>query len=308
MWNAIVNKAMREITLKELYDGNFYHVCTEGLETEVIMRDEEDFIVARNYLALSAWRENVFVLAFCIMSNHVHILAGAKNRRDVQNFIRHFKQIYSTYLHNKYGVVNALKGQPECIAIISDIKYLRNCIAYILRNPVSAKVCRRIDEYPWSSYKAYFSTDNSSKLPITSLKGRQRRKVLKTRMNIDDCPYRIDVKGSISVDSFVRTDLVHLAFNRSGRLFLYYLGSCNDAQMEYELTSRPLVQSNDHDLLMSAEKVVVQQFKGRTIAMLTSSEKCSIIKYLFFNHKSTIPQLSRILGLPRELVRKVLSS
>ena len=124
MCNDIMNKDMKEITLEELYDGDFYHVCTEGLETEVIMRDEEDFIVARNYLALSAWKENVFILAFCIMSNHVHILVGAKNRKDVLNFIRHFKQIYSTCLHNKYGLSNALKGQQECISIISDIK---NC-------------------------------------------------------------------------------------------------------------------------------------------------------------------------------------
>ena len=299
---------MREITLEEIYEGNFYHVCTEGLEMEVIMRCDEDFIVARNYLALSAWKRNVYILAFCIMSNHVHVLAGAKNRRDVLNFIRHFKQIYSTYLHNKYGLDNALKGQPDCIAIISDIKYFRNCVAYILRNPVSAKVSRRIDEYLWSSYGAYFNSDIHPGLSITSLKGRQRKQLLKTRMNIDDCPYRIDEQGNISLDSFVRADLVHLAFNMSGRLFLYYLGICNDAQMEYELANRPLVQSNDQDLLSSAMNVVAQRFKGKTIAMLTTGEKCSIIKYLFFNHKSTVPQLSRILGLSRELVRKVLSS
>jgi REP element-mobilizing transposase RayT len=309
MCNDIMNKDMKEITLEELYDGDFYHVCTEGLETEVIMRDDEDFIVARNYLALSAWKTKVFIVAFCLMSNHLHTLVGAKNRKDVLDFIRHFKQIYSTYLRNKYGLGHALKGHPECIVAISDIKYLRNCIAYILRNAVSAKICRKIEEYPWSSYNAYFTTDsNTSRLPITSLKGRLRKKLLKTRMNLDDCPYRIDEQGSISVDSFVRTDLVHLIFNRSGRSFLYYLGSCNDAQMEYELASRPLVQANDHDLLSSAEKVAAQRFKGKNIAMLTTGEKCSIIKYLFFNHKSTIPQLSRILGLPRELVRKVLSS
>jgi REP element-mobilizing transposase RayT len=309
MCNDIMNKDMKEITLEELYDGDFYHVCTEGLETEVIMRDDEDFIVARNYLALSAWKTKVFIVAFCLMSNHLHTLVGAKNRKDVLDFIRHFKQIYSTYLRNKYGLGHALKGHPECIVAISDIKYLRNCIAYILRNAVSAKICRKIEEYPWSSYNAYFMTDsNTSGLPITSLKGRLRKKLLKTRMNLDDCPYRIDEQGSISVDSFVRTDLVHLTFNRSGRLFLYYLGSCNDAQMEYEFASRPLVQANDHDLLSSAEKVAAQRFKGKNIAMLTTSEKCSIIKYLFFNHKSTVPQLSRILGLSRELVSKVLSS
>ena len=300
---------MKEITLEELYDGNFYHVCTEGLETEVIMRDDEDFIVARNYMALSSWKTKVFILAFCLMSNHVHILIGAEERKQASDFIRHFKQIYSTYLHNKYGLDNALKGQRESITIISDIKYLRNCIAYILRNAVSAKICRRVDDYPWSSYSVYFSADTSATgVPITSLQGRSRREILKTRMNLDDCPFRVYENGNITVESFVRSDIVHLAFNKSGKLFLYYLGCCNDAQMEYEFANRPLVQANDYDLLSAAEGVAVQRFKGRGIAILTSSEKCSMLKHLFFNYKATVPQLSRIMGLPRELVRKVLSS
>lgn len=300
---------MKEITLEELYDGNFYHVCTEGLETEVIMRDDEDFIIARNYMALAAWKTKVFIVAFCLMSNHVHILVGSKSRKQTLDFIRHFKQTYSTHLHHKYGLNSALRGQAESVAIISDIKYLRNCIAYILRNAVSAKICRKVDDYPWSSYAAYFnSVANNNNLPITSLKGRLRKKILRTRMNIDACPYRIDVDGNITVESFVRCDIVHLAFNKSGKLFLYYLGCCNDAQMEYEFVNRPLVQSNDTDLLSAAEGLVAKRFKGKTIATLTSSEKCSMLKHLFFNHKTNVPQLSRIMGLSREVVRKVLSS
>lgn len=299
---------MREITLDELYDGNFYHVCTEGLENDVIMRDEDDFNVAKNYLALSAWYIKVEIVVFCLMSNHIHVLLGAKNRDLALRFIRHFKQIYSTYLHNKYGRDNALKGQLESIAIISDLKYLRNCIAYILRNPVAARICSKVDEYSWSSYGAYFQLhSNNANLPIANLKGRLRRKVLRTGMNIDNCPYCIDDKGNISTESFVRSDLVHLAFNKSGKLFLYYLGCCNDAQMEYEFVSRPMVQSSDQDLLSAAEKVISQRFK-KDISLLTAGEKCSIVKYLFFNYRSTVPQLSRILGLSRQLIRKVLSS
>jgi hypothetical protein len=204
---------------------------------------------------------------------------------------------------------NALKGQLESIAIISDIKYLRNCIAYILRNAVSAMICRRVDEYPWSSYGAYFKEGKTGlELPIASLKGRQRKRILRTRMNLDDCPFRIYEDGNISVDSFVRNDLVHLAFNNSGKLFLYYLGCCNDTQMEYEFAIRPLMMSNDYDLLSAAEGVAAQRFRGKNISKLTSREKCSMLKHLYFNYKSTVPQLSRVMGLSRDLVRKVLST
>ena len=44
---------MYEINLRDLYDGNFYHVCTDGLEQVTLLKDDEDFKVAWNYLALS---------------------------------------------------------------------------------------------------------------------------------------------------------------------------------------------------------------------------------------------------------------
>ena len=298
---------MNELTLADLYEGDFYHVCTEGLENAVIMKDDEDYKVARNYLALSAWKTKAIIVAFSLMSNHLHSLIGAKDRRQASEFIRYFKQVYSTYLRNKYGMSDALKGQPENIVMISDIKYFRNCIAYILRNAVCAKICRRVDEYPWSSYGAYFQTGSyHDRFPIATLKGRRRKAVLKTRMNLDDCPYYVDAEGNITVDSFVKSEVVHHAFNWSGKLFLFCLGCCNDSQMEYELVSRPMVRASDQDLLFAVEEYVSRRFKGKTISVLTTSEKCSILKRLFYEYKSSVPQLSRVLGLPRDLVRKVL--
>ena len=300
---------MNELALADLYDGDFYHMCTEGLENAVIMRDEEDYVVARNYLALAAWKTKTVIVAFSLMSNHLHNLLGAKKRKQAIEFIRYFKQVYSTYLRNKYGISDALKGLPESIVMISDIKYLRNCIAYILRNAVCAKICRRVDEYPWSSYGAYFRTGSSQdRFPITTLKGRRRKTTLKTRMNLDGCPYYVDAEGNITVDSFVNSDIVHHAFNWSGKLFLFYLGCCNDSQMEYELVSRPMMRANDQDLLCAVEGYVSQRFKGKTISALTTSEKCSILKRLFYDYKSSVPQLSRVLALSRDLVRKVLAT
>lgn len=107
---------MEDCRLEDLYDGNFYHVCTEGMERDVLFRGDEDFLVARNYLALSAWKNKVFVLVFSLMSNHVHVLVASHDRRRTQIFIRYFKQLYSTYMHNKYGRKEALRGQTVSLS------------------------------------------------------------------------------------------------------------------------------------------------------------------------------------------------
>ena len=79
---------MEDCRLEDLYDGNFYHVCTEGMERDVLFSGDEDFLVARNYLALSAWKNKVFVLVFSLMSNHVHVVVASHDRRSTQIFIR----------------------------------------------------------------------------------------------------------------------------------------------------------------------------------------------------------------------------
>ena len=127
-------------------------------------------------------------------------------------------------------------------------------------------------------------------------------------MDLRDCALKIDEDGLITLGSFVRHDIAERAFRHSGKSFLYYLGCCNDARMEYELTCQPLQHVNDNDMYETVMKYVAHRFRGKSISDLTSAEKCSILKYLFFNSRTSIPQLSRILGMPRDLIRRVLST
>jgi hypothetical protein len=131
---------------------------------------------------------------------------------------------------------------------------------------------------------------------------------LKSRYNFGNAPFSIDEKGRIANQSFVRFDMVEKLFHNSGKMFLSFLGRCNDAQMEYELAVKPQIKIDDINLVDTAEKLVGVWFDGKHLSELTTSEKCLIVKNLFFNNKTTVPQLSRILGLPRELITQVLST
>ena len=300
---------MGDCTLQSLYEGDFYHLCSEGLTDNVLVREEEDFYVARNYLALSSWRVGLSILAFCIMSNHFHILVAAENRQLAVKFMRAFKQVYSTYLFNKYGLNNSLKGVADSISLISDISYFRNCVAYILRNGLAAKLCSRVEDYLWSSYAAYFNPcEDVAECSVSSMGARRRRAILKTAMDVKDCNYTIDKKGNISLKSFVRSDIVEKAFKNSGKYFLYQLGSCNDARMEYELVVKPLVTSNDMELLTAAQTCAMDCYGNKSLSDLTTGQKCTMLKRLFFNNRTTVAQLARVMGLSRLIVKKILST
>ena len=300
---------MKDLKIEDISRSNFYHICTDGTNCPTIMLNEEDFRTAHNYLALTSWKLAIPILCYCIMSNHLHVLVMCNDRTNAGKFIRRFKQVYSIYLRCKYGMKRSVKGINESICIISDIQYLRRCIAYILRNPISAKMCRRIEDYPWSSYPCHFcnaSSKNSGK-KVSELNDREKRAILKTGINLKDCPLILGSDGTILDGSFIRTDLVEMAFMGSGKAYLSYLGHCNDSQMEYDLAYRPLIRTNDSDLISACRKLAEQWFSGKEISQLNSSEKCRMVKNLYFNNKTSIPQLSRILGLPKELVRITLS-
>lgn len=300
---------MKNIELKDLFSGNCYHVCTNGQETPTIVMDKEDFKVAHNYLALAGWKTGIEILAFVIMSNHVHIMIICKDRNLAVRYIRSFKKLYSMYLSQKYDMSEALRGIEDSISLIDSISYFRNCVAYILRNALCARICKRIEDYPWSSYPCYFNMQaHEGAGRISDLGIRERRMVLKTRMDLSECPYRVNSEGMIEAKSFVRYDIVEKAFASSGKFFLASLGTCNDAKMEYEMTCKPLVRVNDKELAEVIEALTEKRFEGKKISGLTQSQKCSIIKNIYFNNKTTIPQLSRILGLPKGIVRQILST
>lgn len=299
---------MKNIELKDIVSGNCYHICTNGQETPTIIFDEEDFKVAWNYLALAGYKTGIEILAFIIMSNHVHILIIAKDRKTAIKYIRLFKRLYSTHLLHKYNMSNTLRGIEDSISLIDSITYFRNCTAYILRNALSARIVRRVEDYPWSSYPCYFNT-NSSKgsIKISELGECEKRNLLKTRDNLSTCNFLISKNGIIEADSFVRYDIIEKAFLNSGRFFLTSLGTCNDAKMEYEMTCKPLIRINDKELTKVIDTLVSHKFGGKKISELSHFEKSSIIKNIYFNNKTTIPQLSRILGLPKSLIAHILS-
>lgn len=300
---------MEDLLLKDLCNGKLYHVCTDGMEQVTLLKDEEDFMVAWNYLALSAWKTGTEAVAFTIMSNHVHEILLCQDSAQANQTITLFKKMLSMHLRKKYGMIKILHRTDDCISLIDNVQYLKNCIAYILRNAVCARICAKPEDYRWSSYACYFSKDKPEKsVPLSSLPFIQKRTILKTGMDLKDCPLRMNEDGLITLGSFVRSDIAERAYRNSGKSFLYYLGCCNDAKMDYELTCQPLLHVSDHEMHEAVSKYVEKRFKNKNISDLTSSEKCSILKNLFFNNKTSIPQLSRILGLPRQLIRKILSS
>ena len=78
-------------------------VTTDHLTDRIWFRDEEDFKVGMNLVAILACSFPVEILAFTLMSNHVHfVLAGSYEQ--AERFINEFKRRYAQHVRKKYGM------------------------------------------------------------------------------------------------------------------------------------------------------------------------------------------------------------
>lgn len=99
-------------------------------------------------------KEQVSVLAYCLMGNLIHVIAVPPNEDALQKVFRP--------LHTRYAQrVNRAKRwkgrlwQGRFFSSALDETYLWAGIRYVERNPVRARLVRRAEDYAWSSAAAH---------------------------------------------------------------------------------------------------------------------------------------------------------
>ena len=109
----------------------FWLVTTAHLTNGLWFRDDSDFKVGMNHVALVASSSNVIVIAFILMSNHVHfVLQGTYE--DCLLFITRFKKIYAQYYAHRYGSKELLRrNDVNLLELRADDESLERAIAYV---------------------------------------------------------------------------------------------------------------------------------------------------------------------------------
>ena len=143
-----------------------YLLTTAHLEDGLWFRDEEDFKVAMNYLAIqAACCPEVIVLAFILMSNHVHLVLRGR-RKDVVHFVNQFKHRYAIYYRKKYGIAEFLRRNGLDVKLIPDEdEAVERAVAYVQMNCVAANICSHPSQYPWGTGNAFFTSTKPGGTP-----------------------------------------------------------------------------------------------------------------------------------------------
>lgn len=136
------------------YPGAFYHITSRGNDLKDIFktrRDREKFL---SYLESASERYGAVIHAYCMMSNHYHLLMETPEG-NLSQIMHHINGAYTTYFNVKRQRSGHLfQGRYKAIVIDVD-EYASEVSRYIHLNPVRAGIVDKPEEYAWSSYMYY---------------------------------------------------------------------------------------------------------------------------------------------------------
>ena len=130
------------------------HLIQRGNNRAVCFYAEDDYCVYLDGLARAARDTGCAVHAYCLMTNHVHLVVSPASAAGAGALMKQLGQRYVQYINRSYRRSGTLwEGRfRSCLLHAED--YLLACQRYVELNPVRAGMVEHPASYRWSSYRA----------------------------------------------------------------------------------------------------------------------------------------------------------
>ena len=133
-----------------------HHITQRGNRRQETFFCKEDY---QSYLAFMAeWcqKSQVEIWTYCLMPNHVHLIAVPKSEEGLRRAIGEAHKRYSNRINSREGWRGHL-WQGRFSSYPLDEAYLLTASRYIEMNPVHARLVKAPEDYPWSSASAHLA-------------------------------------------------------------------------------------------------------------------------------------------------------
>ena len=131
-----------------------HHLTQRGNRRDAIFFNKAD---RSKYLLLLKDQCRMYgleVWAYCLMTNHVHLVAVPKFGDSLGQSMRRMNSGYTSYINRRQALCGHL-WQGRFYSCPLDEANLWSAVRYVERNPVRAGLAKRAEKYPWSSAAAH---------------------------------------------------------------------------------------------------------------------------------------------------------
>jgi putative transposase len=136
--------------------GVVHHVTQRGVRSMDIFYHDKD---RKEYLFLlnqQTQKVGLRFVAYCLMTNHVHLLVIPSKENSLKLGIGEAHRLYTRYINFRESARGHL-FQERFFSCPLDDPHFISAARYVERNPVRAKICKKAEEYQWSSAKYHLS-------------------------------------------------------------------------------------------------------------------------------------------------------
>lgn len=279
---------------------HFHHLHTTPIDDNVLFTNEKEFILVNNMIAISALRSGCKILAFAIMSNHLHFILEGSQAECMAFFEDLYDQLYR--LFRRYGKGDLVKRMHPGLTAISNLKQLRDEIAYVIRNPFVVRHDVNPFSYRWCSGFLYFNPMlDKGGVSAASLKGRALREFTRSRL-LDEVDPRILVKdGVANPASFVDYERA-MEFFDNARQFVMWVLKNVEGQVETAIKYGEIPNLNDEEMWSITSKICKSVFLVNSPKELPLEKKKQLALKLKNEYYGSNSQIARCANLQISIV------
>lgn len=141
-------------TARIVATGLAHHITQRGNHQMDVFRDDDDREVYLRLLQKYRRKCGLEVLAYCLMSNHIHLVAVPREEDSMARTLARAHMCYTQHFNRKYSLSGHL-WQGRFFSCVLDERHALAAARYVERNPLRAGFEGRAWEYRWSSARGH---------------------------------------------------------------------------------------------------------------------------------------------------------
>ena len=140
-----------------------HHITQRGNNRQDVFFVDDDRERYLEILAEQGERFGLTIDGYCLMTNHVHLIATPAGPDSLAKAVGRTHWLYTQYVNRLHGRCGHL-WQNRFYSCGLDEEHFWSALIYVERNPVRARLAGRAWEYPWSSAAAHCGSKDASGL------------------------------------------------------------------------------------------------------------------------------------------------
>ena len=145
--------------------GHPHHVTQRGNRKERVFFEEGDYLLYIDLLSESAKKADTEIWCYCLMPNHVHLVAVPSDKDGLRRTFADAHRRYTNYINTRLRTTGHL-WQGRFGSVVMDEAHLYHAVRYVSLNPVRAKLVEKAKDWRWSSVAAHLAAKDDGLVKV----------------------------------------------------------------------------------------------------------------------------------------------